>query len=309
MKKTLFILSILLVTFFSCTNEDLLYLDDIEDAAFIRFTTQPDATVGVNDPADVVYAGELIASGPVASYALEIYADLSGVRTDTFAVETYTSFPINLNLTASDIATLLGVTTDDFSFGDKFYFEGTVTSTSGVVYYGEAPVYDLGDDDVDPSDDTYEPNGNVDEQVYDAGNGYKDGYLFDFQIGCPTTSLTDEAIVGDYVYTDHYGGESNCTIYADADVEFRYWVIGMYSGWGYPIPNEVYFDVDPVTLIAFAPRQDVGVPDFFGFADLAWTWQGQTFPCSTKVVDGIEDMLFGGGSLGDGQGIFEPVVK
>jgi len=288
MKKILFILSIAVLTFFSCTDEDLIPLKNLDKAAFVHFETAPDATIGTNTIAELVYAGELVAKGPVASYTLEVYGTLSGTNTDTAVVETYTSFPVNFSFTAQDLATLVGVEVTDINFGDGFTFLGTITAEDGSVYYGEAPEVE----DVDDGPDIYTPNGSTNEEVYDLTNGYKQGMFFSFLIGCPVESYDPANIVGDYVYTDHYNTPSNVTITADATIADRYWVEGMYSGWGYPIPNLVYFDVDPETLIMTAPAQSVGVPNFFGFPDLQWQYEAQLFPCATRQIDGIEDMLF-----------------
>ena len=112
----------------SCVEEDKFNNPshfEMTDGVYVKFVDEnPPSELGVAAISDINYsfAVEDI-SDLVASYDLKMYADLSGVRTDTVDVRTVTSFPESIDLTASDLATLLEVTVEDISFGDSFFLQ------------------------------------------------------------------------------------------------------------------------------------------------------------------------------------------
>jgi hypothetical protein len=56
-----------------------------------------------------------------------------GVATDTVALATVTSFPNDISIPYTDIASALGITVDDISGGDFIRFLGESTGTDGTV--------------------------------------------------------------------------------------------------------------------------------------------------------------------------------
>lgn len=82
-----------------------------EDAAY---------TFTVDDPGDVV-----------GTYDLSVV--WSGSTADTMFVLQVTEFPSTLSLTLDDLAEAIGITYNDFSYGDNFIFYGTATSKDGSV--------------------------------------------------------------------------------------------------------------------------------------------------------------------------------
>ena len=79
-------------------------------------------TATVDDPSD-----------NVASWELSVSIESGGVATDTVALATVTSFPNDISIPYTDIASALGITVDDISGGDFIRFLGESTGTDGTV--------------------------------------------------------------------------------------------------------------------------------------------------------------------------------
>ena len=120
--KNIFLFLIALpCTFFSCTEDDKINLDELFEGTrggFIRFSREiPPSVVGVNEISEISYTFTIEdPNNNVALYDLNLFADLSGVRTDTIDVAEVTSFPNSFSFTAEELASLLNVTTDGISF-------------------------------------------------------------------------------------------------------------------------------------------------------------------------------------------------
>ncbi len=287
MKKILVIL-VALLTIVSCNTKDL-YLDELQDGAYVYFETMPDAVVGVSSISDLVYSGTLVAKGPVASYELKVTSTFSN---DTAIVGTYTSFPINFSLTSSNLAGLLGVTVDDINFGDGFSFIGTVTATDGTVYYGKEPKFEELTDVNNNDSTSYHPNGNVDVKVFDQANGYKSGFAFNFIIGCPENSFNVESFVGTYQWvTDPWETWVVDGIFeiVAGPGENQITCIDVFD---HPVPGDpsatydMIIDIDPVTGAAIVEKQSTWHPATWGLAD----W-GQGYHQGTGTIFGCADML------------------
>ncbi|GAA4271324.1 hypothetical protein U6A24_05445 [Aquimarina gracilis] len=186
----------------SCTDDDKTNFDEFEKTgAFVRFTSEnPPANVGVNDISELTYGFSVSdANNNVAMYDLDLYADISGTRTDTVNVADVTSFPAQFNFTASDLAGLLGIDAADINFGDSFFFTARATTNSGVEYFAfEDLDYDDLDDD-DPSTFTLEGGGLTNDLIGEAG--YRQAFEFNFVILCPDVDLA--ALVGTYDVVNH----------------------------------------------------------------------------------------------------------
>jgi len=196
MKKVIYIITgIFLIGFFSCNKESLL-INNLKEGAFVYFTHEPNAVLGINSIQELNFSGELNSTESVASYELKVFgtlAVLNGGNTDTVTMGTYNSFPVTLDISADDFVSLLDSIKDvnDINFGDSFTFIGSLTDVEGNVYYGKAPEVEYTE-----TDTTFVANGLTNEEVFDRANGYKDGFDFGFTIGCPPNSFNADEIAG-----------------------------------------------------------------------------------------------------------------
>ncbi len=185
------ILTTLVVT--SCTDEDKDPLNGVlsNSGGFVRFTeVNPPPTVGVQEVGDVVYSFSVSdANNNVSTYDLSIYADISGVRTDTLALGQVTSFPTELTYTIDDLTSALGISTDDVSFGDQFYFTAEVTTDNGTVFSSEELFYGDPDED-DDVEEVVLTGAGVTSDLLD-NPGYRQAFEFDFIILCPEVNFDD----------------------------------------------------------------------------------------------------------------------
>ncbi len=297
MKKLLYIFSILgisLILLNSCREDDktlFSYGDDIVEGAIVVFDVNPPIILGVNTLDEVQIGGELYDPiGNVAEYTLTISAVLGGAATETFTVGTYTSFPVNLNLTLQDLATLLGVTTGDIGYGDQFFFEGTVTDDQGRVYSASAPEID--------DDGNWVMNGNTDIEVYNPGNGYKDGLLFDVTIGCPADSYDSSNIAGVYNVASGWSGPGTVTISVDSSDPNTLYVDGIVEIEGMVSHTPMTWHVDPATnAVTLDPV--VITDNYFGYAGFFYRGGGTLFPCAgNKFVMNLDPQILNLGGWG-----------
>lgn len=283
MKKTLIyilgVLGVAALTLNSCRDDDktlFSYGDDILDGAFVHFVEEPPAVVGVTSVNELSYGGEIVDPlGNVANYKLEMYASISGVITDTVLVGSYNSFPVNLNLTAQDFADLLGITVTDINYGDAFFFMGEVTSDQGITYAGSAP--EIGDDG------SWIPNGRTHIEAYDPTNGYKDGFLFDFAIGCPANSFTVANVVGTWdIVNDPFGASLNESLQIVAGPAENQIKLVDFLGHGF----DLIVDVDPETSAITVEDQQAWDSGVFGLPyGIAWVeGDGTAFACAGKMT-------------------------
>jgi len=286
MKKILIIISILML----CTNscKESIWLDNVQKAPFVYFETAPPATIGVNNMSDINFTGKLLNSGGVVSYELSIFANLSGELTDTFAVATYTTFPVDLDITGQQIADILGIDLNDLNFGDIISFAGRVKDKDGIVYYDLLPDIDEEfDENGELINYTYSPNGNLDFRVYDLTNGYKTGFNFNFMIACPANSFDANSLVGTWQWTvdewETYADDGIFEVVAGPGAN----QITCVDVFDHPVPgnpNATYnliIDVNPATNNITVAPQSTWHPATWGFA--AW---GQGYHRGTGLMFG-----------------------
>lgn len=281
-KSIIYILSIFCVTLLtlnSCRDDDktlFSYGDDILDGAFVHFIEQPPAVVGVTAINELTYGGEIVDPlGNVVNYKLEMYASISGTITDTVLIDNFTSFPVTLNFTAQDFADLLGITVSDISYGDGFFFLGEVTSDQGVTYSGSAP--EIGDDG------SWIPNGRTQIEAFDPTNGYKDGFLFDFAIGCPENTFTTESVVGTWlIVNDPFAASLNESLEIIAGPGETELTLVDFLGHGF----DLIIDVDPQTSAIVVEGQEAWDSGVFGLPyGIAWVdGDGTAFACAGKMT-------------------------
>ncbi len=126
-------------------------------------------------------------SSNVSSYSIAVARSTGGVMSDTFDVKVINSFPADMAISATEVATALGITINDFLPGDRLEFYCTVTDGGGNEFKFE----DMGPDL--------------------AGNpGQKQAFAYTSYISCPYT-------VGDFpgtydVLEDEFWGTTGATV-------------------------------------------------------------------------------------------------
>lgn len=153
--------------FTSCEDSDKFRFPELSNGGFVKFVFQPDFWEGIefNDaslPAEeqfsIVYyhigedpttaSFDALAedpSGNVASYEVFVNVDLDGYvgsASDPFQGEletpatfkTTTTFPLDVSFTAADIASVLGLSPEDFQAETVLEFTTRTTLTNGTVY-------------------------------------------------------------------------------------------------------------------------------------------------------------------------------
>lgn len=137
--KKIFLLPILtaLLLLSSCEKDDSLDPRPVlVSGAFVRLDIKDNTKKRLNadDVANSVFAGTLTAPGNnVATYNLYIRrTDGAGNSFGEFKlIRTVTSFPYELVISPSDIATALGIQISDIAFGDNYRFYGEAFDFSG----------------------------------------------------------------------------------------------------------------------------------------------------------------------------------
>lgn len=285
------ILSTFLLILNSCTNEDLTFLDDLEKGAYVKFVTAPPTIMGVNTISELALVGELVdPNNTVAKYELEVSATLGGTDYGPATIGSYTSFPVNLNITVNDFATLLGVSVSDINFGDQFFFEGTVTSKDGTVYYAEMSEID---------GDTFVPNGLTDITIYDLTQGYKNALQFNFTIGCPADVYDPTSIPGTYnAFSDSWGVDGTVTMTVDASDPTIIYVAGITDIEGQASQRPMIWHVDPATNnVTLDPI--VICANYYGYPNMFYRGGGTIFPCAgNKFAMGLDPQILDLGGWG-----------
>lgn len=164
----------------SCEDDDKNYFDDFEEGAFVNFATPFPTVVNIatlSEAAGIEINNTLMApDGNVASYSIEVAANVGGEEYGPVPFgESITSFPHELTISMSDLATALGFNIVDVGFADTFNFIGTAVSEQGVVYAGNDP---------QRIDDGEVKGGNNSPDLLDE-LGYRNAFEFSFAIPCP----------------------------------------------------------------------------------------------------------------------------
>lgn len=139
--------------FTSCEDEDKARIPSLDNGGFVKFVTQPEFYDGTEnaaaapnnfpipvyligaDPSTAVFTA--VAEDPngnVATYDVEVAAQIDGVVSDTVAFRTTTTFPFDLSFTTADMASIFNVSSGTFQEGDRFDFIATVTTEDGRIY-------------------------------------------------------------------------------------------------------------------------------------------------------------------------------
>ncbi len=125
------------LAFFSCEDEDkkpinLLQLEDSK-SPFVRIIVE-EPIVAAGDIATSSLNGTVDALDKnVASWELSVSRESGGTVSDTISLTTVTNFPSDISIPYTEIASSLGITTDEIAGGDFIRFLGTATGTDGTV--------------------------------------------------------------------------------------------------------------------------------------------------------------------------------
>jgi hypothetical protein len=126
------------IALIGCEDEDKnpLNLLDPENtkAPYVRIVVD-ETIVAAGDIATSSFNGTVSAlDNNVASWELSVSRESGGVASDTISLTTITSFPSDISIPYTDIASGLGISTSDISGGDFIRFLGTSIGTDGSVF-------------------------------------------------------------------------------------------------------------------------------------------------------------------------------
>ncbi len=134
------IVSLLLIasTFVGCEDESKNPLNlleaDTSKAPYVRIIVD-ETVVAAGDIATSSFNGKVDALDKnVASWELSVTRESGGVSSDTIPLITLTSFPNEISIPYTDIATALGISIDEISGGDFIRFLGKSVGTDGSVF-------------------------------------------------------------------------------------------------------------------------------------------------------------------------------
>ncbi len=134
MKKVSLLFTFLALVFFSCEKDESLDpRPDLVAGQYIRLNVVNNS-IDFNNIGTSAFVGEISdPSNTIVKYELFIRRrNANGVNTSDFVLfKTITSFPYQLNVTAQDIATVLGVNVADLQDGDIYRFIGYSYDSNG----------------------------------------------------------------------------------------------------------------------------------------------------------------------------------
>lgn len=262
MKKVL--LSILALGLFaSCEDESKVPTPDVVPAAFVSLDIER-PVIDVTNIATSSYGGVLKApSANVVKYDLYVRRISGGVAGDYALLQTVTSFPADLAVTAGQVATAIGLSVDDILAGDRFDFWAESFDASGA----KTDFNDLS------------PN-------TQAEAGVKQAYKLTTYVSCP---FEQAAALGTYQYTeDAFANEvPTFEVAAGATPDEVIFVDPM----GHPGAWDIKVSVDVNTGIAAIQRQKAwdtffyGLPANYGTATIGTDGSASFFFSCTGTIN------------------------
>lgn len=119
----------------SCKDTSTLVInpDDVPNGVFVYVDIET-PVINITDLAGSSFQATVTApSENVSSYDMSVCWVSGGVASDTVVLKSYTSFPASVSVNASELATALGVTINQFLAGDAFNIISSVTGSNGKV--------------------------------------------------------------------------------------------------------------------------------------------------------------------------------
>ena len=262
MKKVF--LSILALGFFaSCEDESKIPTPDVVPAAFVSIDIQR-PVIDVTNIGTSSYGGVLKApSSNVVKYDLYVRRVSGGVAGDYALLQTVTSFPADLAVTAGQVATAIGLNVSDILAGDRFDFWAESFDASGAK----------------TDFNNLSPN-------TQAEAGVKQAYKLTTYVSCP---FNQAAALGTYQYTaDAFANETEVfNVVAGATPD----AVIFKDPMGHPSAWDINVSVNIETGIASIQRQKAwdtfyyGLPANYGTATIATDGSASFFFSCTGTIN------------------------
>ena len=132
-----YLICLILITSFSCEDDNNLLEDIAIRGGFIQFVEVPDTEFALSELNTATVSASLIDPNNNATrYSLTLSYD--GTEIDDFVV--IESFPAELTIRVSDVITALGITDTNVNADTEFNFVATVVTSTGT-YVGTTPSF------------------------------------------------------------------------------------------------------------------------------------------------------------------------
>lgn len=192
------------LVFVSCEDDDknpFAINSDVNALAPFVNITSSNSVIDITNLENAGFTGIVNApSNNVSSWSLNLTRTSLGIVSDTVVVRTITQFPTELNITGTEIAEALNLTTNDLIPGDSIQFIASSTGENGTVLAFENLSSDL--------------SGSVEQNQ---------AYNFEAFISCP---FEQNSIIGEYEvindeWGDYYPGDLITIIAGETDNTYR----------------------------------------------------------------------------------------
>lgn len=253
--KRIFLL-LLTVAFFSCEDESRIPTPDRVEGAFV-FIDKTKPVIDVTQIATSTFEGVLNnPSGNVVKYDLYVRRVSGGVAGDYALLESITSFPYNLSVSAGDVAAVLGLQLSDILPGDRFDFWAETFDANNVkTTFNELSSF------------------------AQAEVGVKQAYQYNTYVSCP---FVQADALGVYEFTeDAFANETDVFEVIAGSSEDK---IIMVDPFGHPSAFNIEVVVDLGSGIASIQRQNAWDPSFYSLP--------ASYGTATIATDGSASFFF-----------------
>ncbi|MFY7743023.1 MAG: hypothetical protein ACOVQR_10265 [Flavobacterium sp.] len=253
--KRIFLL-LMTVAFFSCEDESRIPTPDRVEGAFV-FIDKTKPVIDVTQIATSTFEGVLNnPSGNVVKYDLYVRRVSGGVAGDYVLLESITSFPYNLSVSAGEVATVLGLQLSDILPGDRFDFWAETFDANNVkTTFNELSSF------------------------AQAEVGIKQAYQYNTYVSCP---FIQADALGVYEFTeDAFANETDVFEVIAGSSEDK---IIMVDPFGHPSAFNIEVVVDLGSGIASIQRQNAWDPSFYSLP--------ANYGTATIATDGSASFFF-----------------
>jgi len=244
------------VAFFSCEDESRIPTPDRVEGAFV-FIDKTKPVIDVTQIATSTFEGVLNnPSGNVVKYDLYVRRVSGGVAGDYVLLESITSFPYNLSVSAGEVATVLGLQLFDILPGDRFDFWAETFDANNVkTTFNELSSF------------------------AQAEVGIKQAYQYNTYVSCP---FIQADALGVYEFTeDAFANETDVFEVIAGSSEDK---IIMVDPFGHPSAFNIEVVVDLGSGIASIQRQNAWDPSFYSLP--------ANYGTATIATDGSASFFF-----------------